>query len=402
MVKETMYYDLLGLPPTASSDDIKRAFRRLALKYHPDKNPNAGDKFKQISKAYEVLSDANKRALYDRGGESAVIGDRTNVGSARGSQLNILNIFFGGRSRTWPRADRRGRTVTHHLFVSLEDLYNGATRKLSIQKNVICPNCKGLGAQQGSVIQCPKCQGTGMETRIIGGCIPGMMHSLQTTCSECQGEGEHIRPCDRCPVCNGRKVTREKKILSVHIDRGMKNRQKMIFHEEGDQVPHSPPGDIVIVLEQREHPVFQRNNSDLLTIMEIELADALCGCRQRVRTLDGRSILVRSRPGEVIKPGDVKCIASEGMPVFRRPSERGNLIIQFKVKFPEPGWVPVEHLQQLQELFPSQAKPDLPEETEEVDLSNYDPSEDHKSSCRREAYDEDGVQYSHPRQCQTS
>ncbi|XP_063803150.1 dnaJ homolog subfamily A member 1-like isoform X2 [Pseudophryne corroboree] len=400
MVKETMYYDLLGLPPTATPDDVKRAFRRLALKYHPDKNPDAGEKFKQISKAYRVLSDANKRSLYDRGGESAVRGERADGRCGGGTQINILNLFFGGTPRTWPRADRRGRTVTHHLFVSLEDLYNGATRKLSIQKNVICPNCKG--AQQGSVTQCPKCHGTGMQMHLVGGCIPGMMHSLQTTCSECHGEGQRIGPCDQCPVCNGKKVTKEKKILTVRIDKGMKNRQKMIFHGEGDQVPRLQPGDIVIVLEQREHPVFQRNNNDLILNMEIELADALCGCRQKVRTLDGRTLLVRSRPGEVIRPGDVKCVPREGMPVFRDPLEKGNLIIQFKVKFPEPGWVPIDNLQKLQELFPSPSKPNLPDDTEEVDLSNYDPSEDRKQSSRREAYEEDGVQYSHTRQCQTS
>ncbi|KAG8543006.1 hypothetical protein GDO81_025609 [Engystomops pustulosus] len=331
MVKETAYYDILGVPPAASSEEIKRAFRRLALKYHPDKNPNAGEKFKQISKAYEVLSDSRKRDLYNRGGESALRDGPCDRSGHHASPMDIFSVFFGGGgSINRSRGDRSGKTVTHYLPVSLEDLYNGATRKLSLQKNVICPKCKGSGARHGGVVQCPKCHGSGMETHILGH-MPGMMHSLQTTCSECHGQGEYIRTRDRCRICSGRKVIKEKKILTVHIDKGMKNRHKMIFHREGDQSPGLHPGDVVIVLEQKEHPVFQRRGNDLVMTMEIGLADALCACRQKVQTLDDRTILVTSQPGKVIRPGDIKCIPKEGMPVYRDPFEKGNLIIHFQV-----------------------------------------------------------------------
>ncbi|XP_075700520.1 dnaJ homolog subfamily A member 1-like [Rhinoderma darwinii] len=403
MVMETAYYDTLGVPIAASCDDIKRAFRRLALKYHPDKNPNAGEKFKQISKAYEVLSDSCKRDLYDRGGEVA-LRDCSGEGSGHhGSSMDIFSVFFGSGSRSRSRGDRRGRTVTHSLQVSLEDLYNGATRKLSLQKNIICPKCQGSGARHGTGVQCPKCRGTGMERHILGH-MPGMMHSLQTTCSECHGQGESIRSRDRCRVCNGRKVIREKKILTLHIDKGMKNRHKMIFHGEGDQSPGLHPGDIIIVLEQKEHLVFRRKGNDLMMNMEVGLADALCSCRQKVQTLDGRTILVMSRPGKVIRPGVLKCIPKEGMPVHRDPLEKGNLIVQFQVKFPDPGWLPLDNLKQLQELFPPRPQPTLPEDTEEVALSGYDPREDHKHGVRREAYEEDRDEesYRHPMQCQTS
>ncbi|XP_066465193.1 dnaJ homolog subfamily A member 1-like [Eleutherodactylus coqui] len=400
MVKETAYYDILGVPPAASGDEIKRVFRRLALKYHPDKNPNAGEKFKQISKAYEVLSDSCKRELYDRGGEAALRGGGGDQHHA--SPMDIFSIFFGSAARSRTRGDRRGKTVTHYLPVSLEDLYNGATRRLSLQKNVICPKCKGSGSRLGGVVQCPKCHGSGLETHLLGH-MPGMMHSLQTVCSECHGEAQRVRSRDQCRGCSGRKVTKEKKILTVRIDKGMKNRHKLIFHGEGDQCPGLHPGDIDIVLEQKQHPLFRRKGNDLLMDMEIGLADALCACRQKVRTLDSRTILVTSQPGKVIRPGDVWCIPREGMPIYRDPSQRGNLLIRFQVRFPDPGWLPIDHLKHLQELFPSRPQPTLPEDTEEVTLSNYDPCEDPKHQGRSEAYEEDHDEcYHHPMQCQTS
>ncbi|XP_009281700.1 PREDICTED: dnaJ homolog subfamily A member 1, partial [Aptenodytes forsteri] len=242
---------------------------------------------------------------------------------------------------------RPGKTVVHQLLVSLEDLYNGTTRKLSLQKNIICRKCGGCGVREGAQRRCPKCHGSGMEVRIhqLG---PSMIQQIQTVCSQCQGQGEWIRPRDCCLTCNGRKVVREKKILSVHLDKGMKDGQKITFHEEGDQVPGLEPGDIIIVLDQKEHPVFQRSGDDLIVKREISLADALCGCRQVIRTLDNRTLLVSSQPGDVIRPGDLKCIPNEGMPVYRSPFQKGKLILQFQVKFPEPGWLPTDRLRQLQ------------------------------------------------------
>ncbi|XP_025070150.1 dnaJ homolog subfamily A member 1-like [Alligator sinensis] len=319
------------------------------------------------------------------------------------SPMDIFDLFFGGgvRMRGW--ADRRGKTVVHQLSVSLEDLYSGTTRKLSLQKNVICRKCGGCGVREGAQRRCPKCHGSGMEMRIhqLG---PGMIQQIQTMCSQCQGQGEWIRPRDCCPACNGRKVVREKKILSVHLDKGMKDGQKITFHEEGDQVPGLEPGDIIIVLDQKEHPVFRRSGNDLMVRKEISLADALCGCRQLVRTLDNRTLLVSSQPGDIIRPGDLKCIPNEGMPVYRSPYQRGKLIIQFQVKFPEPGWLPADQLRQLQAFFPAQEEVMATEDTEEVELSEYVPqAERGRRSHAGEAYCEDSYDGTRQHvQCQTS
>ncbi|XP_051756297.1 dnaJ homolog subfamily A member 1 isoform X2 [Ctenopharyngodon idella] len=139
MVKETGFYDMLGVKPNASPEELKKAYRKLALKYHPDKNPTEGERFKQISQAYEVLSDAKKREVYDRGGEKA-IKEGGSGGPSFGSPMDIFDMFFGGGGHM--HRERRGKNVVHQLTVSLEDLYNGATRKLAVQKNIICDKCE--------------------------------------------------------------------------------------------------------------------------------------------------------------------------------------------------------------------------------------------------------------------
>lgn len=385
MVKETGYYDLLGVKPTATADELKKAYRKLALKYHPDKNPNEGEKFKAISQAYEVLSDQKKRDIYDRGGEQAI----KEGGADRDfhSPMDIFDMFFGmggGRDRRGPA---KGKDVVHPLKVSLEDLYNGAVRKLALQKNVVCPKCEGRGGKKGAVENCGNCRGTGMQVRIqqLG---PGMVQQIQTVCSECQGQGERIAAKDRCKNCNGKKTTRERKILEVHIDKGMKDGQQIRFTGEGDQEPGLEPGDIVIVLDEKEHPVFTRHGIDLAMRMELELVEALCGCQRTIETLDKRMLVIHTLPGEVIKNGEVKCVLSEGMPTYKNPFEKGRLIIQFSVNFPKDGWLPTDQIEALEKLLPERQEVMIPDEAEECTLTRYDPKHEH-GRRRNEAYDSD-------------
>lgn len=193
MVKDTKFYDLLGVNPKATPEELKKAYRKLALKYHPDKNPTEGDRFKAISQAYDVLSDAKKRELYDRGGEEAIKEGGTGGGMGGRNPMDIFDMFFGGGGRSRQRGPAKGKDVIHQLSVTLEDLYNGSTRKLALQKNVICPKCEGHGGKKGAVESCTPCRGTGMQIRIQQ-LAPGMVQQIQSVCHDCQGQGERINP----------------------------------------------------------------------------------------------------------------------------------------------------------------------------------------------------------------
>lgn len=289
--------------------------------------------------------------------------------------------------------------MVHQLSVSLEELYNGSSRKLALQKNVICDKCEGRGGKKGAVEKCTTCKGRGIQVHVqqIG---PGMVQQIQTMCSDCRGEGERINPKDRCKQCNGNKVVREKKILEVHIKKGMKDGQKIVFHGEGDQEPGLEAGDVVIVLDQRDHMVYQRQEDNLIMKMEIQLVEALCGFKRTIETMDDRTLLITSHPGEVIKHGHVKCIQNEGMPLQRDPFEKGLLIIQFLVAFPDNDWLPTEKLHLLEAFLPPREEVMVTEDMDVVELMEFDPREQSRH-YRGEAYQEDD----RPRggvQCQTS
>nr|XP_055219897.1 dnaJ homolog subfamily A member 4 isoform X3 [Gorilla gorilla gorilla] len=320
MVKETQYYDILGVKPSASPEEIKKAYRKLALKYHPDKNPDEGEKFKLISQAYEVLSDPKKRDVYDQGGEQA-IKEGGSGSPSFSSPMDIFDMFFGGGGRM--ARERRGKNVVHQLSVTLEDLYNGVTKKLALQKNVICEKCEGVGGKKGSVEKCPLCKGRGMQIHIqqIG---PGMVQQIQTVCIECKGQGERINPKDRCESCSGAKVIREKKIIEVHVEKG-----------------------------------------------------------------------------EVIKHGDLRCVHDEGMPIYKAPLEKGILIIQFLVIFPEKHWLSLEKLPQLEALLPPRQKVRITGDMDQVELKEFCPNEQNWRQ-HREAYEEDEDGPRAGVQCQTA
>lgn len=388
MVKETKFYDLLGVSPSADDSSLKKAYRKLAMKYHPDKNPNAGDKFKEISNAYEILSNPDKRAIYDQGGEQAIKeGGSGGGGGGFHSPMDVFDMFFGGsdpfgRSRRGPR---RTKNIVHQLSVSLEDMYNGTIRKLALQKNVICDTCDGVGGKAGCFQKCQNCRGSGMQIRIqqIG---PGMMQQIQSVCQECAGEGESVDPKLRCKRCNGKKVNRERKILEVNVDKGMEDGQKITFSGEGDQEPGLEPGDIIIVLDEKAHQVYKRDGMDLIMKMEISLREALCGMKKVIQTLDDRALVMQTIPGEIIKTGDFKAVHGEGMPQHRNPFEKGRLVISFEVIFPrslEPALAG-----KLAEILPPEAEPIIPDDHEEVDLNDFDPKNDRQNSHRQQ-YDED-------------
>ncbi|XP_022306993.2 dnaJ homolog subfamily A member 1-like [Crassostrea virginica] len=385
MVKETGYYDTLGVKPQATPEEIKKAYRKLALKYHPDKNPDEPEKFKMISQAYEVLSDPKKRDIYDQGGEEAIKGGGS--GGDFHNPFDIFDMFFGGGGSRRGRGPSKVKNTIHPLQVSLEDLYNGTTRKLALSKNVVCDKCEGRGGKEGAVEKCKTCKGGGVQVRIQQ-IAPGMVQQIQSMCSDCSGKGESINPKLRCKTCLGKKVVRERKILEVHIDKGMKDGENIRFTGEGDQEPGVEPGDIVIVLDEKPHDVFKRRDLDLVMTLELDLVEALCGFQRTITTLDKRTLIISTMPGEIIKPNDIKCVMNEGMPLHRNPFEKGRLIIKFDVKF--PASIGKDRIPKLEKILPTRKEPIIPDGAEEHDLIEINEEEyQHQQRQRSEAYDDD-------------
>merc|ERR1719340_80175 len=344
--------------------------------------------------AYETLSNPDKRRLYDQAGEQGIKEGGSGGGFGGSNPMDIFDMFFGGGDPFGrggrSRGPRRTKNLVHQLSVCLEDMYNGTTRKLALQKNVICDSCDGVGGKAGAVQKCPNCRGTGMQVRIqqLG---PGMMQQIQSMCQECHGEGERVAPKLRCKKCNGRKVNRERKILEVQVDKGMADGQKITFTSEGDQEPGLEAGDIIIVLDEKAHDTFKRSDQDLIMKMDISLTEALTGMKKTIKTLDDRTLVIQTVRGEVIKTGDVKQVQGEGMPYYRNPFEKGRLLIQFNVVFPaniEPSMA-----EALSKILPPVEEPMVPDDHDEVDMNDYDPENDRQQHRRghggQGGYDDD-------------
>jgi DnaJ family protein A protein 2 len=390
------------VPRTASTGEIKKAYHRLAKEFHPDKNPEEGEKFKEISFAYEVLTDPEKREIYDNHGikglrEGAGGGGFPNDifgglfgGLFGGSPFGFGGAAFGGGSVRGGRMRQKGEDTVQPLKVSLEDLYNGKTSKLALSKQIICVKCKGHGGKAGAIHPCRNCHGTGVKVtyRQLG---PGMVQQMQGVCGDCHGEGEVMNEKDRCKTCRGKKVVKDNKILEVHVDKGMKNGQKITFRNEGDQMPGIEPGDIIIVLQQKEHAVFQRVGNDLKCSHMLGITEALCGFEFCLKQLDGRDLVVRNPPCNVITPGSQRCVLNEGMPLYRNPFERGNLYIKFEITFPPNKFIQPSQIKILESLLPERQPAEMPvgEHVEEVDLVELDPAHQRTDNHRGEAYHED-------------
>jgi len=379
MVKETKFYDVLEVSPDANEETIKKAYRKMAVKYHPDKNksnPAMAEKFKEVSSAYEVLSDSEKRKIYDNYGEEGLKGG----GFSSASAEDIFSRFFGGfggfgggRQHSGPK---RAEDTVFKLRVSLKDLYNGKVKKLKISRNVICETCNGKGTtKQGADTRCDSCKGRGVKVthRQLG---PGMIQQFQTHCPACNGTGEVIDPKSRCNDCKGKKLIEKKEVIEVNIDKGMKDGERITFYEMGEQSPGCQTGDLIIILcEDKEEGLrFTRKGHDLIYEHELTLSEALTGYEFLITHLDERTLIVRSTSDEIVKPGDFRQIDDEGMPIYKSPFEKGKLLIKFDVKFPAPNQISLENRKALEKLLPP--KPTLPknisEDAEEVSTREYD------------------------------
>jgi len=357
-VDNEKYYKVLGISKDASPAAIRKSYRQLAMKLHPDKGGDP-EKFKEVSRAYEVLSDKEKRALYDEYGEEGL----ENGGPPTGP-TDIFDLFMGG-GRRGKSQKRKGEDVVFPLKLDLSDLYTGCSKKLRLTRNVLCKKCDGKGGK--IFTQCHTCRGTGQRIgmRQIG---PGMVQQFRSQCSPCRGTGQTIPERDKCKECKGARTTKEQKIVEVFVEKGMSHTQKITFPGDADESPDSTPGDVVVVIQQREHPFFKREGRNLFMRKTISLVEALTGFEFIIEHLDGRKLILSTKSPDsvnVVKPGDFKVIRDEGMPIFKR-STKGDLYVEFDVEFPKT--IPIQSHKALRKLLPSRTPE---EEKSSVHANDY-------------------------------
>ena len=328
------YYEILGIGNSASTEEIKKAYRSMAFKYHPDRNPNDPDaehKFKEAAEAYEVLSDSEKRTVYDRFGHDGLnnAGGGQDFGSAHDIFDTFSDIFgdvfgFGsGRSRRGPRA-QAGADLRYNLNIAFEDAVKGTETELQIPKEVECSTCQGTGAEPGHRPEtCKHCGGQGQVFQSQG------FFRIATPCPICRGAGKVItKPC---PECKGRGATQETKNLKVNIPAGVDNGSRLRLQGEGEPGRHGgPPGDLFVVIRVQDHPQFNRQDFDLITSVDLSFVQATLGDRIEVPTLDEHvpmDIPKGTQSGQTFK------LKGLGVPHLGS-NRKGDLLVRVQVKTP--------------------------------------------------------------------
>ena len=330
------YYEVLGVQKNASKDEIKKAYRKLAVQYHPDKNPGnktAEDKFKEATEAYEVLADEQKRQAYDQFGFAGVEGmggssphdfSQTFRGfeDIFGDFSGIFDTLFGG-SRRGGGGSRQGANLRYDIEIPFKDAVFGTKVEIKYSKNDSCEACKGTGAANGAGRKvCPTCRGTGQIRQSAG------FFSMASPCPSCGGQGEIIeKPCKEC---GGAGTQKKPQKIVVTIPPGIDNGKRVVVSRQGDAGPAGgPPGDLYVFIRVKPHEFFERQASDLYCAIPISVTQAILGAEIQVSTLDGKTIKVKIPAG--IQSGKMLRIKDEGVPVSGR---RGNLYIKLIVQIP--------------------------------------------------------------------
>jgi len=354
------YYDVLGVPKNASSEEIKKAFHKLAHKHHPHKG---GDekKFKEINEAYQILSDKEKRAQYDRFGRVFDGGQPTggqggqnwgdfgwawgnpfsnSASQGEGSEVefdfgNIGDIFeevlgFGGQRRARKKDLKRGRDLKIDIEISLEDVLKGIKKEITLEKQVVCARCEGKGAEPGTKIkECFSCRGTGQVQKVKRTFLGAF--TQWTTCPECQGEGQ--KPEKPCNVCKGEGRLRGEKTVEINILPGADSNQVIKISKEGNAGKKGgDPGDLYIRVSVRPHPIFERKGDDLYTISEIAFSQSALGDEIEIPTLEGKKIVLEIPAGT--ESGRIFKISGKGIPHFSGYG-KGNMYVQLFIKTPK-------------------------------------------------------------------
>lgn len=339
------YYEVLEIDRNASEVEIKKAYRKLALKYHPDKNPGdhtAEDKFKEAAEAYEVLSNADKKAKYDRYGHAG-LGGASGGGGFGGGGMSMDDIFsnfgdifggafggFGGGGSSRGRNINRGSNLRVKVKMNLQEIATGVEKKIKVNKYVSCKPCSGTGADHGSsYASCSTCHGSGHVTRVTSTFL-GQMQTT-ATCPTCGGEGRIITK--KCTHCQGNGVVRDEEVISINIPAGVAEGMQLSLSGKGNAGARSGvPGDLIVLIEEEKHSELERDGNNLIHNLFISIAEAALGAQVEVPTVDGKARM-KIAPGT--QPGKVLRLKGKGLPSVNAYGS-GDLLINVNV------WIPKE------------------------------------------------------------
>ncbi|KAF1942441.1 DnaJ protein-like protein [Clathrospora elynae] len=352
------YYKLLGLKKDASEREIKKAYRTLSKKYHPDKNhgsDTAAQKFVEVASAYEVLSDKETRKIYDQYGHDGIQQHKQGGGGGSRQQndpFDLFSRFFGGSGHFGHHGgERRGPNMEVRVAVPLRDFYNGRKTEFTIEKQAICSACEGTGSEDGHVETCDTCGGRGVRIQRQQ-LAPGLFQQVQMHCDACQGKGKTIK--HPCPVCSGSRVIRESETHVLEIEKGMPKGVRITYENEADESPDYVAGDLVVhlaesepALGQLEHErtdgtFFRRRGKDLFWREVLSLREAWMGDWTRnITHLDGHIVQLSRPRGSVVQPHAVEIVKDEGMPIWHQQLENneglqfGDLHVEYVVVLPD-------------------------------------------------------------------
>ncbi|EGR30568.1 hypothetical protein IMG5_129010 [Ichthyophthirius multifiliis] len=334
------YYEILEIQPQSSDYQIKKSFRRLSMKYHPDKNKSAEakQKFQQINTAYEILKDRTLRKIYDSQGEKGVQQHLQN--RIPGSNTDPLDFYS-----TRKNIERRGPQLRIKLQVTLEDIYNGNEILVYVTKQTICPHCRGLGANSPNDVKvCPQCNGQGNFIRKQQ-IAPGYYQQYQHQCEKCGGKGRIVTSV--CPTCRGQKSVEGHDELLIKIPKGILSGEYIVHKKEikiqyififiqkfegaGDEYFDSSPSDVFFEIQEISHPKFTRKGYDLYYKLEISLKEALLGFKKKIQHLGDNYVKIERN--QITSPGFIERIVNQGMPIRNYQGRSGDLYIEYYVRF---------------------------------------------------------------------
>ena len=350
MAEKRDYYEVLGVSKDASEDEIKKAYRKLAIKYHPDRNPGdkeAEEKFKEAAEAYEVLHDPNKRRQYDQFGFNGPQGGFGGFGGGGMDMDDIFSMFgdifgghsgfggfggFGGGGQQHSQRVYRGSDLRLKVKLSLQDIASGVTKRFKVREDVTCEQCKGTGAEGGAQPEtCPTCHGSGMVSRSVRSMF-GIM-TTQTECPTCHGEGTVIK--NKCKACDGTGVVKGDKIVEVNIPAGVEEGMVLNVHGKGNAGPHNGvPGDIQVLIEEEKSDTFVRDKQDVIYNLLLDFPTAALGGDAEIPTIDGKKIALKIAPGT--QPGNVVRLRGKGLPAVKGyGSGKGDIVVNMSVFVPK-------------------------------------------------------------------